>query len=99
MVSQTRQLTAAEGYPPYSWSITTTSGAPGYLNAYTGGTVIFTATGLGECYITLRDTLGNIQVSPTIRVTATSAPLYNNIYPLDMLEIKSEYISELFEEN
>ncbi|MDI6783793.1 MAG: DUF5060 domain-containing protein [bacterium] len=94
-VGKTRQLSAANGYAPYTWAIITTAGSPGYLNAYTGSNITFNATGIGTCYISVIDNYSNTQNSPNISVTATNAP----IFPSE-IEFTSPWVShidELFE--
>jgi hypothetical protein len=95
-IGQTRKLIATDGYPPYSWSIFTTSGIPGYLTAYTGATVTYNATGIGACYVQVRDSYGQSQFSSTLTSTATQAPLINPT-ELETVIPKSHFVGELFE--
>jgi len=89
------EFVVSGGQPPYTWSITTSSGNPGYLTAYTGATVMFVSVNTGSCYLTASDNAGQTLNSGTISVIATDAPLA--IQPAEVLIYRSVKFGELFD--
>lgn len=73
-----RTLSASAGKPPYTWSITTVAGAPGYLSDYTGAQVTFISEDTGVCIVRCTDA-NELYSEVVINVVPTSAPIFPDI--------------------